>query len=208
MPSHFYLPVSGKVCNFASSNSIKEVDNKKIESNGRTLVTEDSSEEMFPVVDEEGNIIDAMTRGEAHCGTKRLHPVVHLHVYNSQGALYLQQRADWKEVQPGRWDTAMGGHVDLGESVSEALAREAYEEIGLRQGAYEPRLLKKYVYESKIERELVYIYTTVYDGVLSPSVTETKGGRFWTAEELQTNMGHEVFTPMFEQEYPMLQSAN
>ena len=81
----------------------------------------DNKKEMFPVVDEEGNILDAITRGEAHGGSMKLHPVVHLHVFNSRGELYLQQRPQWKDIQPGKWDTATGGHVALGENVVAAL---------------------------------------------------------------------------------------
>ena len=71
----------------------------------------DNSEEMFPIVDEEGNITGAATRGECHNGSKLLHPVVHLHVFNSKGELYLQTRPEWKAVHPGKWDTSVGGHV-------------------------------------------------------------------------------------------------
>ena len=52
----------------------------------------DNKEEMFPIVDEQGNITGAATRGECHNGSKLLHPVVHLHVFNSKGELYLQKR--------------------------------------------------------------------------------------------------------------------
>ena len=44
-----------------------------------------------------------------------LHPVVHLHVMREGGFLYLQKRAMDKDIQPGKWDTAVGGHVDFGE---------------------------------------------------------------------------------------------
>lgn len=41
----------------------------------------DNEKEMFPLVLENGNIIGSISRNEAHDGTKRLHPVVHLHVF-------------------------------------------------------------------------------------------------------------------------------
>ena len=80
---------------------------------------------MFPVVDEDGNILSAATRGECHGGSMMLHPVVHLHVFNSKGELYLQHRPSWKDIQPDKWDTATGGHIDLGECVEDALKRSA-----------------------------------------------------------------------------------
>lgn len=66
----------------------------------------DNSKELFPVVDAEGKVIGSITRGEAHGGSMVLHPVVHLHLFNSAGDLYLQQRPLWKDIQPGKWDTA------------------------------------------------------------------------------------------------------
>lgn len=157
----------------------------------------DNLQEMLPVVDEQGNIIGAATRGECHNGSRLLHPVVHLHVFNSQGELYLQKRPAWKDIQPGKWDTAVGGHVDLGESVEEALRREVREELGIT--AFTPQRLMHYVFDSARERELVFVHKTVYDGDIHPS-DELDGGRFWSMEELKENLGKGVFTPNFEGE--------
>ena len=90
-------------------------------------MNKDNSEEVFPVVDEAGNVIGKATRGECHSGSKLLHPVVHLHVFDAEGRLFLQHRPEWKDIQPGKWDTAVGGHVDFGENVGIALKREARE---------------------------------------------------------------------------------
>lgn len=92
----------------------------------------DNLSELFPVVDETGRTIGCATRGECHDGRRLLHPVVHLHLFNSRGELYLQKRPLWKDIQPGRWDTAVGGHVDYGETPDEALRREVREELASR----------------------------------------------------------------------------
>ena len=85
----------------------------------------DNNQEMFPLVDEQGNITGAATRGECHNGSKLLHPVIHLHVFNSKGELYLQKRPEWKDIQPGKWDTSVGGHVDLGVDSGIVLIKKA-----------------------------------------------------------------------------------
>lgn len=159
----------------------------------------DSPETLLPEVDEQGNITGTMTRAEAHSGTKHLHPVVHLHVFNSKGDLYLQKRPDWKDIQPGKWDTAVGGHIDLGESVEQALHREVKEEIGITD--YTPERLKHYVFESDKEKELVFVFRTVYDKPINPDKEELADGRFWSRQEIRNNIGKGIFTPNFENEY-------
>ena len=161
----------------------------------------DNKAELFPIVDAEGNTIGCATRGECHDGSKLLHPVVHLHLFNSAGDIYLQQRPQWKEIQPGKWDTAVGGHVDYGESVADALLREVREEIGITD--FTPVFLMCYQFESERERELVYVYKCVYEGEVKPS-DELDGGRFWAIYEVEHAIGKGVLTPNFEQEFRMI----
>jgi len=160
---------------------------------------QDNSQEIFPIVDEEGRVIGSATRGECHNGSKLLHPVVHLHVFNSKGELYLQKRPEWKDIQPGKWDTAVGGHIDYGETPEEALKREVREELGMTD--FTPECLGHYVFESKRERELVYVHKTVYDGPIAPSREELAGGRFWTIDEIKNAIGKSILTPNFESEF-------
>ncbi|MDE6537586.1 MAG: NUDIX domain-containing protein [Muribaculaceae bacterium] len=165
----------------------------------------DNGEEMFPVVDEEGNILNAATRAKCHDGSKLLHPVVHLHLFDKEGRLYLQKRPEWKDIQPGKWDTAVGGHVDLGENIHQALRREAKEELGLED--FDAELLAQYVFESEIERELVNSFKAVTDIKPVPS-SEVAEGKFWSKEEIESAMGKGVFTPNFESEYKKLFGEN
>lgn len=159
----------------------------------------DNLKELFPVVDEDGNVTGSISRGHAHDGTKILHPAVHLHLFNSEGQLFLQERPQWKDIQPGKWDTATGGHVDYGEEVTDALTREVREELGVTD--FTPEYLGKYIFESKRERELVYVYKTVYDGEVCPNPDELASGRFFSRDEILEKIGKEFFTPNFEEEY-------
>ena len=159
----------------------------------------DNLEEKFPLVDEKGRVIGSATRGECHNGSRLLHPVVHLHVFNSAGDIYLQKRPEWKDIQPGKWDTATGGHIDFGEDVETALHREVREELGIVD--FESQFLGKYIFEGKRERELVYVFKAVYDGTVYPNKEELDGGKFFKKEEIVDCMGKDMMTPNFEDEY-------
>lgn len=158
--------------------------------------------ELFPIVNELGELVGKATRQECHAGTFLLHPVVHLHVLNSKKELYLQKRADSKDIQPGKWDTSVGGHVDYGESIDIALMREAQEELGIKD--FEPKFMIRYKFISNRESELVNSYFCIYDGEIQANPIEISEGRFWTFDEIIDNTGKGVFTPNFESEFKML----
>ena len=166
-----------------------------------SLLIPESPQELLPLVDPAGNVIGKATRAECHNGSMLLHPVVHLHVFNEKGELYLQMRPMWKDIQPGKWDTAVGGHVDFGEDIHTALLREAREELGINAEGSE--LVQMYEFHSEREHELVYAHKIVYNKEIKPS-EETDGGRFWTMQEIRDAIGHDILTPNFEQEFMRL----
>lgn len=166
-----------------------------------SLLIPEAHQELLPLVDAAGNVIGKATRTECHNGSMLLHPVVHLHVFNSKGELYLQKRPMWKDIQPGKWDTAVGGHVDFGEDIPTALLRETREELGINAEGCE--LMQMYEFHSDREHELIYAYKIVYDKEITPS-EETDGGRFWSLQEIQDAIGQGILTPNFEMEFSKL----
>lgn len=158
--------------------------------------------EMLPVVDTNGTVIGQASRSWCHSGQKPLHPVVHLHIINRMGELYAQRRSMEKDLYPGRWDTAVGGHIGYGESIVEALFREAGEELGLYD--FNPVHITSYVFESDTEKELINVFAAVGNFTLHPDLFEVAEGRFWSMQEIEDHIGKSVFTPNFESEFQMV----
>ena len=150
--------------------------------------------EYFPVVEPNGLVVGRSSRQYCHSGQKPLHPVVHLHIIDRFSRLYLQKRSMRKEIQPGKWDTAVGGHVAYGESILEALYRESSEELGLTD--FNPIYLESYLFESEIEKEMVNVFAAVGAYQLTRD-----------QHEVDENLGKGVFTPNFESEYRMIRSG-
>lgn len=163
--------------------------------------------ELFPIVNEEGCVTGCATRKECHSGSMLLHPVVHLHILRSDGCVFLQRRSLTKDIQPGKWDTAVGGHVDYGENIETALFREVAEELGLHD--FNPIKIKSYKFQSTIEAELVntfYIIVDENDTNFNPiyDPNEIDEVKFWHYKDIEQAMGQNILTQNFEMEYELI----
>lgn len=91
-------------------------------------------DELLAVHDARGRRIAVVERGVTRLLGIATH-AVHLVGDSPDGRVWVQQRALDKANDPGRWDTLMGGMVPARDTVDEALARETWEEAGLRADA-------------------------------------------------------------------------
>jgi isopentenyldiphosphate isomerase len=158
-------------------------------------------DEWLPLVDGDGRTLGKARRSEVHGNPSLLHPVVHCLVVNASGALLLQLRSLSKDVQPGRWDTSVGGHVGLDESIEAALLREIHEELGVVVDRRQPSFLYSYVMTNALESELVHTYRLEHEGPFVAEPKEIDELRFWSLEAIEARLGSAVFTPNFEDEF-------
>lgn len=162
----------------------------------------DETDEIFDLVDEQGQVIGRATRRECHSDPRLLHQAVHVFVFNSEGAIFLQRRSRHKKIQPGRWDTSVGGHVAPGEPPLEAALREMKEELGIT--AVQPELLHQYIWRSPVESELVRTYRCEHEGPFRLHPGEIGEGRFCTIEEIARMAKDDQLTPNLVHELGLL----
>ncbi|OHB24648.1 MAG: NUDIX hydrolase [Desulfuromonadaceae bacterium GWC2_58_13] len=162
--------------------------------------------ELFDIVDDNDRVIGQAPRSRCHGDPRLTHRVAHVLVFNGRGDLLLQKRALTKDVQPGRWDTSVGGHLDPGENYRVAACREMEEELGI------VGVPLTFLYPSRMrndfESENVRTYLVRYDGEIRFNPEEIDEVRFWSAEEIEAALGSGVVTPNFEQEWELFKSWN
>lgn len=168
----------------------------------KKMVKELQNDEWFDLVTPRGKIVGRAPRSAVHGNPELLHSVVHVHILNSEGKLFLQKRAYNKDLYPGFWDTAVGGHVMSGETIEHALRREAEEELGISMVDFKP--LFRYVHRNNYESELVHSFLLREDGPFYINREEISDGRFWEIGEIEENLGNGIFTPNFEEEFGLL----
>lgn len=160
-----------------------------------------STEDILDLVNDQDQVIGQGKRSECHGDPALIHRAVHVLIFNYRGELLLQLRSKSKKIQPGKWDSSVGGHVDCGEDYVDAARREMGEELGIT------RLPLTFLYASKIrnriESENIQSFLGIYDGQLRFAQDEIDEVRFWTAEEIDSALGRGCFTPNFEEEWGM-----
>ncbi|UDQ97266.1 NUDIX domain-containing protein [Lentisphaerota bacterium WC36G] len=153
-----------------------------------------SKDEIFEIVDENDNIIGTARRSECHGNPALIHRTSHVVVFNSKGEILLQKRNKLKDIQPGKWDTAVGGHLDVGETYEQGARREMNEELGISHDLHLEFLFNLKI-RNNIESENVRVFKTVYDGEFNFQKEEIDEVKFWTIEQLLDCNNHQDFTP-------------
>lgn len=162
----------------------------------------DPSEPFDLYAADECRVVGRATRGECHGNPALIHAVARVHVWNRAGLLLLQLRSASKDVQPGKWDTSVGGHLLPGEDAGAAARREMIEELGVPPD--DLVFLHRFLMRAPCETEWVSTFSAVHDGPFSPDPAEIADLRFWTREEIAAALGTGLLTPAFEDEFRRL----
>lgn len=166
-----------------------------------------SADEMFDIIDDvTGEVIGQAPRKQCHGNPSLVHRSVHVVVFSTGGKILLQKRKMTKDIQPGKWDTAVGGHLDAGETFEVAAVREMGEELGIPSDT-PLRHLFDYKVRNEIESENVRIFACVFDGPFRPQESELDGIVFFDPADLKKRLkdgDDPAFTPLLCRELRLL----
>jgi isopentenyldiphosphate isomerase len=147
--------------------------------------------EELDVVDDDDRVLARASRARVH-DEYLIHRSVMFFVLDENDCVFVNQRSDQKEMYPGYWSIAFGGHVLAGESYEDAVRRELEEETGLRS---QPFLINSFQKRTADERENVRTYGVRAQAELQLYAEEIEQGRFVTMAEMNEMIGRLNFLP-------------
>ncbi|BDZ48242.1 isopentenyl-diphosphate Delta-isomerase [Frondihabitans sucicola] len=142
-----------------------------------TAPSRDVHDELVVLVDEAGNSIGTYPKARVHTKETPLHLAFSCHVTHPEtGDILVTRRALAKATWPGVWTNSFCGHPAPGETPREAVARRAFQELGM-QVAEVTSILPDFRYRAVdasgiVENEICPVFTAVAVGEPHPSRDE------------------------------------
>lgn len=170
-------------------------------------VVSSESEELI-LVDEDDTELGVLDKGLCHDGDGVLHRAFSLFLFNSNGQLLLQQRADDKRLWPEYWSNSCCSHPRRGESMEIATRRRLADELNVDASL---EFVYKFRYQSRFgsagsENELCSVFLGRCDDEVVANRSEIKAIRFVDAKSLarELEVAADLFTPWFKMEWDSL----
>lgn len=160
------------------------------------------------LVNEHDEQIGTMDKLEAHRQAK-LHRAFSVFIFNAQGQMLLQQRAEGKYHSAGLWTNACCSHPSPGEDTSLAVQRRLQEEMGFTTDVIR---IFDFTYKAEfdnglVEHEFDHVYLGVYNGEIFPNPDEVQDFCFKQLEQVKAEMSEQPdeFTAWFHIAFPLLE---
>ncbi len=165
-----------------------------------------SEDEELILVDEADREIGFLAKGACHNGEGVLHRAFSIFIFDAEGRLLLQRRAEDKRLWPGFWSNSCCSHPRRGETMAEATRRRLDEELGLTADLEH---LFTFSYHARYgdlgsEREVCRVYAGSSNKRPRPNPLEIGDIRWVTPADLDAELAAtpERFTPWFVLEWP------
>src|ERR1700761_5079987 len=159
------------------------------------------------LVDELDNEIGTMEKMAAHL-SPNLHRVFSVFIFNADGAMLLQQRADGKYHSSGLWTNACCSHPAPGEDVRQSAMKRLQEEMGFTVNIQEAF---SFIYQANLTNGLVeyeydHVFVGTYNGPIAPEPAEVQDFCYKTIEDIEQDIVNDpdAYTEWFKIALPLV----
>jgi len=138
--------------------------------------------EILDVIDDNDKVIGKAPRQEVYAKSLH-HRIVHILIFNDKGEMALQLRSNKCSFCPHHWSTAVGGHVQSGESYEQAALREYEEELGTKTKI---EFFSKDDYQNTgTPRKFVVSFKTKFNGPFNHDLEVVDKVEFFTIKKIK-----------------------
>lgn len=158
-----------------------------------------TASEMIDVLNDEGEVIDTISRDLAEQGNHITQNVL-VFIFNSSDKVWVQLRPLNKKHYPGKWDISTCGGVMSGEMHETAAYREVFEEMGIRVELHHVEsFLNVFTGDNnELRKRLSHLYVGASDK--EPKVNaDVDAFMSWQPKKLRANVmkNPDVYVPSF-----------
>ncbi len=163
------------------------------------------SEEWLPVVTESGVVQGRVAKSVSiNLKNKLLHPLVRVALI-CDGKLYLKDRDPSKLLDPGKLDYPFEKYMQYNHNIEETIKNTIRKEI--KTDKIPVRFLLKYVFENENTKRLIFLYVSVINSEIEFNSLKLEGGKLWTTNQIEDNIGNSIFSECLELEFEYLKNT-
>ena len=165
------------------------------------------NEQELILVNEKDEETGSMQKMEVH-QRGLLHRAFSVFLFDKQGRMLLQQRAEGKYHGAGLWTNACCSHPYPGENVAQGALRRLKEELGIQT---ELEKIFEFIYRAEVENNLVehefdHVFAGYFEGDLVPDPGEVMSTRYQEIDQIEEELQKfpERFTTWFRIAFPKI----
>ena len=162
-------------------------------------------EEWLPVINESGVVQGRIAKSVSiTMKNKFLHPIVRIALIYD-GMIYLKERDTSKLLDPGKLDYPFETYMQYNHNIGEAIKNVVKKEISC--DVLPTRFILKYVFENESTKRLVFLYVSAINSEKAFDKLCLEGGKLWTINQIEDNIGSNIFSEPFELEFDYLKNT-
>ncbi|MGL4293562.1 MAG: hypothetical protein ACRCSQ_08300 [Bacteroidales bacterium] len=163
------------------------------------------NEEWLPIIDENAQVIGKVAASVSYQFKERfLHPHIRILIFY-KGMIYLKPRDPMRKIEVGYQDTPLAKDLRYMQDAPHVV--DSLMKKGGFPNTVHPRFFSRYIFEVSSLRRMIFLYTLIVPDETCFSHKVFQKGKLWTEQEIENNIGKEVFSTVFEEEFELLQTA-